>query len=85
MNQKENCMKATFPVASGRGAECPFCDDDDFMSRGIEVSAKNEIFTITETCSKCHQKWDEQMSGLRIEKTTRWGKWKRWIRFGLPF
>ena len=60
-------MKAIFPVESGRGAECPYCGDEDFMSRGIQVSAKNQKLVVTETCSKCGQEWDEQ-TGLGIVK-----------------
>lgn len=61
MEIPEGHQIATFPVESGRGVECPFCNDTDFNSRGIEISSENGTLIFTETCSKCHQKWDERI------------------------
>ena len=81
-------MEAKFPVESGRGAECPYCKDEDFLSRGIEVSAKDGKLVFTETCSKCGKKWEEfirvgpiQPPASGSDKTATWrgSGWRRWL------
>lgn len=55
-----------FPVESGRGAECPYCQNDDFNSRGVDIIVRGTWLIAVETCSSCDKSWEEHIAVFSV-------------------